>query len=51
MDNKLSTNDLVQLGQQFGTPLYVYNAQSIVAQYNKLQQAFSNWPTKFFLRL
>ena len=33
---------------QFGTPLYVYNAASITGQYQKLVQAFAGHKTRFF---
>lgn len=33
--------DLVNLGQEFGTPLYVYDAEKISSQYHRLIKAFS----------
>jgi diaminopimelate decarboxylase len=33
---------------QFGTPLYVYHAETITAQYKKLTTAFAGHPTRFF---
>lgn len=33
--------DLVNLGQEFGTPLYVYDAEKIISQYNRLTKAFN----------
>jgi diaminopimelate decarboxylase len=33
---------------QFGTPLYVYHAETITAQYKKLTTAFASHPTRFF---
>ncbi|HEX8330808.1 MAG TPA: diaminopimelate decarboxylase [Hymenobacter sp.] len=33
---------------QFGTPLYVYNSESITGQYKKLTKAFSGHKTRFF---
>lgn len=33
--------DLLQLAEQFGTPLYVYDAEKIQSQYNRLTKAFS----------
>src|SRR6266404_4740698 len=41
MSEQLSPEYLVALGQQFGTPLYVYHAEKIKEQYNKLTTAFS----------
>lgn len=37
----MQTNDLVQLASKFGSPLYVYNAEKIKFQYNRLSAAFS----------
>ena len=34
--------------EQFGTPLYVYDAATITRQYRKLEEAFSLRPTRFF---
>ena len=34
--------------EQFGTPLYVYDAATITRQYRKLESAFSLRPTRFF---
>src|ERR1700753_2905008 len=44
----LSPAYLTQLGQQFGTPLYVYHAEKIRQQYDKLTKAFSRSNTIFF---
>ena len=33
--------DLLQLAEQFGNPLYVYDAEKIQSQYNRLTKAFS----------
>ena len=33
--------DLLQLAEQFGSPLYVYDAEKIQSQYNRLSKAFS----------
>src|ERR1700754_3864724 len=48
MSEQLSQEYLISLGQQFGTPLYVYHAEKIKEQYNKLTTAFSNSNTLFF---
>lgn len=37
----MQANDLLQLAEQFGTPLYVYDAEKIQSQYNRLTKAFS----------
>ena len=44
----LSDESLVQLAQEHGTPLYVYNANQISEQYNKLQSAFKKVNARFF---
>jgi diaminopimelate decarboxylase len=44
----LSDESLVQLAQEHGTPLYVYNANQISEQYNKLQSAFNKVNARFF---
>ena len=37
----MQAKDLVQLAEQFGSPLYVYDAEKIQSQYNRLSKAFS----------
>ena len=37
----MQSKDLVQLAEQFGSPLYVYDAEKIQSQYNRLSKAFS----------
>ena len=44
----LTHNELISIAEEYGTPLYVYHAEHIKAQYNKLQHAFSNNNTIFF---
>ena len=44
----LSNLQLIAAAQEFGTPLYVYNADNITAQYQKLTTAFAKTDTKFF---
>lgn len=44
----LSNEFLAQLAQEYGTPLYVYNANQIRDQYNKLHSAFSKVNSRFF---
>ena len=48
MSQQLSQEQLVQLAEEFGTPLYVYHAEKIKEQYSRLQSAFSTSDTKFF---
>lgn len=37
----MDTQQLLKIANEFGSPLYVYDAQKIEAQYNRLTQAFS----------
>ncbi len=46
--NPLSNQQLTALAAEFGTPLYVYNSESIKRQYGKLVNAFKNWDAKMF---
>ena len=41
-------SELLLAAEQFGTPLYVYQAETIAAQYAKLTTAFAPHPTRFF---
>jgi diaminopimelate decarboxylase len=45
---QLSTDYLVGVAKEFGTPLYVYHAEKIKEQYNKLTTAFRNSNSVFF---
>lgn len=45
---RLSKEFLVQLGNQYGTPLYVYDAEKIKLQFNKLEKAFSGFDATIF---
>jgi len=40
----MQANDLLHLAEQFGSPLYVYDAEKIKSQYNRLTKAFSKVP-------
>jgi diaminopimelate decarboxylase len=44
----LSQTQLVELANRFGTPLYVYDADKISEQYQKLTTGFSSVDAKFF---
>ncbi len=44
----LTNQQLIEAASQFGTPLYVYDADTITAQYQKLTSAFAKTDTKFF---
>jgi diaminopimelate decarboxylase len=48
MAQQLSPEYLISLGKEFGTPLYVYHAEKIKEQYEKLTTAFSRSNTIFF---
>jgi diaminopimelate decarboxylase len=44
----LSHTQLIQLAERFGSPLYVYDAEKIKEQFNKLSAGFSGGNTRFF---
>lgn len=44
----LSKEQLLAAAAQFGTPLYVYDADNITSQYQKLTSAFAKTNTQFF---
>lgn len=44
----LTREQLVSAAESFGTPLYVYDADKIAAQYHRLVDAFSQTSAKFF---
>jgi diaminopimelate decarboxylase len=48
MYEPISNQQLIDVANQFGTPVYVYHAEKIAQQYQKLQDAFNGHPTKFF---
>src|SRR5690554_7194641 len=37
----MNSQNLLQLAEEFGSPLYVYDAEKIESQYNRLTKAFS----------
>ena len=41
-------SQLLAAAQEWGTPLYVYNAATIGRQWSRLQTAFAGHPTRFF---
>lgn len=43
----MTNQDLLNIAQEFGTPVYVYDADSIKTQYEKLKTSFGE-QTKFF---
>jgi diaminopimelate decarboxylase len=48
MSQQLSHEQLVVLAHQFGTPLYVYHAEKIKEQYDKLLTSFKGVDVRFF---
>ncbi|MRG47888.1 diaminopimelate decarboxylase [Chitinophaga sp. SYP-B3965] len=44
----LSADFLVKVAEEFGTPVYVYHAEKIKTQYEKLQKAFVKADARFF---
>lgn len=48
MEQTLTNEQLSSIAQQFGTPVYVYNAEKIGIQYNKLKTAFEGCNARFF---
>jgi diaminopimelate decarboxylase len=48
MMNPLSHHDLITIAEEYGTPVYVYHAERIKEQYEKLRNAFSDTDTVFF---
>lgn len=48
MQEQLTNEQLIQAAKEFGTPLYVYHAEKIKEQYQKLTSAFANQDTTFF---
>ncbi|MCG7855785.1 diaminopimelate decarboxylase [Flavihumibacter sp.] len=44
----LSNEYLVQIAQEYGTPVYVYNVNQISEQYEKLKSAFTKCNARFF---
>jgi len=48
MSEILTNQQLCAIADEFGTPVYVYHAEKIAEQYNKLTSAFAKHPTRFF---
>src|SRR5258708_36000639 len=48
MSQILSREKLIEIAQEFGTPVYVYHAERISEQYDKLKNAFVNNDVRFF---
>lgn len=48
MSSNVSHAQLASIAEEFGTPVYVYHAETIARQYHKLKDAFKAHPTRFF---
>lgn len=48
MSTVISDAQLVSIAKEFGTPVYVYHAEKIKEQYQRLQQAFSGFDHRIF---
>ena len=48
MPDLLSHAQLTAIANKFGTPVYIYHAEKIAEQYNKLTTAFKKTDTRFF---
>jgi diaminopimelate decarboxylase len=48
MSKQLSHQQLIDIADEFGTPVYVYHAERIAEQYKKLQKAFAGSNARFF---
>jgi diaminopimelate decarboxylase len=48
MAKNLTHNQLIEIANEFGTPVYIYHAERIAAQYKKLQKGFAGCNTRFF---
>ena len=44
----LTYTQLIAIAEEFGTPVYIYHAEKIADQYNKLVTAFKDTDAKFF---
>jgi len=48
MQQQLSKEQLISIANEYGSPVYVYHAEKIEEQLNKLKHAFANCNAKFF---
>jgi len=48
MSEQLTNEQLIQIANEFGTPVYVYNADKIESQYQRLRNAFDPARVKIF---
>ena len=48
MYEQIANEQLIAIANEYGTPVYVYHAEKIAEQYDKLVDAFKDHPTRFF---
>jgi diaminopimelate decarboxylase len=48
MQQSLTDEQLISIANEFGTPVYVYHAEKIAEQYQKLKGAFEGTDARFF---
>ncbi|MEO5889878.1 MAG: diaminopimelate decarboxylase [Ferruginibacter sp.] len=48
MSKHLTHQQLTEIADEFGTPVYIYHAERIAEQYKKLQKAFAGCNARFF---
>jgi len=48
MQQQISREQLISIANEYGSPVYVYHAEKIEEQLNKLKNAFANSNAKFF---
>ncbi|MFT3910240.1 MAG: diaminopimelate decarboxylase [Ferruginibacter sp.] len=48
MNPELSPTQLSSIANEFGTPVYIYHAEKIASQYDKLKKAFGSCDAKIF---
>src|SRR5690242_5274249 len=48
MSQVLSHKELIQIAEEFGTPVYIYHTEKIAEQYQKLKDAFSSQDVVIF---
>ena len=48
MSQTLSNEQLINIANEYGTPVYVYHAEKITEQYQTLLEAFQKTNTRFF---
>ncbi len=48
MSDNLSHQQLIEIADTYGTPVYIYHAEKITAQYQRLKDAFRDGPARFF---